>query len=344
MFLKGSHPLLLSVLMVVLWECLIAEAQFLRRPKDGDSCRSYRFAGPANPNLYNWFRFQSGVGLPCQEGTVVSSGGQCVDPWSLQADRCQNTESFTQDRINRICQQQPTAIFADPYNCNRYYDCSKGYQFRHVQCPSDLLTTTYVSTQTLLAFDDVDKVCKPITDVMCGRRPVKYSREQVEAICRANPARVFADTDNCNSFYNCSRFNDPAVSVLPPFAGECPYLQLFDTETKTCQDYYRVKCHLRTEIKNPCELRQFQCRTSHCRPCVIDNPDCTGQPDGNQPLDLQVFTPRYVRCQQGRTLGVEWCQAAVGRSGYPEARLFHPGTKRCELITTIPRSLGGTGA
>ena len=87
-------------------------------------------------------------------------------------------------------------------------------------------------------------------------------------------------------------------------------------------------------------LSQFSCgRSSHCRPCFVDQPDCTNLPDGDNPFPGQPFTPKFARCQQGRSLGVGLCSPVSSR----EPRLFDPRVGGCASARSIPRSLGGAG-
>ena len=75
-------------------------------------------------------------------------------------------------------------------------------------------------------------------------------------MCSSDPRRLIINSDNCNAYYDCSMSNDPTGRFLP-YDGECPYLQLLDTETKECRPFREVVCHLRNVIKNPCTLAFF---------------------------------------------------------------------------------------
>ncbi|KAK7102045.1 uncharacterized protein [Littorina saxatilis] len=322
--MDNQHRMYQGVVALLLVATACVQGQqglFRRQPLDGDACKTFKFTSQVAAVARVLQQRVSPIA--CPRGQVVSSDGGCVPP--EDSDRCQHAVVFDQNYVLNKCARNPKLRFADPYSCANYFDCSVG--ITSIGCPIGLM------------YDDVNKKCDIFTEVQCGERSVEYTNEQLALMCSLHPNRIIVRSNTCNSFYNCSMSEDPEGRMLP-YHGECKYLTLLDTETKLCLPVEEVQCNTRRELKNPCDLQQFQCgRSSHCRPCFVDQPDCTNLPDGDNPFPGQPFTPKYARCSQGRTLGAGTCVPASPT----EPRLFDPRSGGCAPVSNIPRSLGGAG-
>lgn len=261
---------------------------------------------------------------------VITSDGRCVSRDDPTLDRCLNPRKFTQAVVASKCQINPTAVFADPFNCTMYYNCSKSPA--RVQCPSGQ------------NYDDINKVCADAATVLCSERPVNYTKEKLAQMCAARPTLKTGKPNSCNVYVDCSLINDPTNMISPdPNTKECTYPELYDPETKSCKPFSQVDCMLRTPEKNPCALNQRRCgRSVHCMPCELNYPDCSNQTDGSNPIPLKLYSPQYVECKDGWNIGVRSCEPAVTSRGL-EVKVFDARDNKCRSIYSVPRSLGGLG-
>ncbi|XP_052778858.1 uncharacterized protein LOC128216338 [Mya arenaria] len=148
---------------------------------------------------------------------------------------------------------------------------------------------------------------------------------------------VFHHPTECQAFYNCSVRFTPIPRFFEQHLVECPYPQLFNTETKQCDHFENVKCGTRTEFKDGCQYKSNMCRTSHCMPCNVRLPSCEGKRDGINVHPVRLWTPFYAVCYKERTVKQDRCQDDVdGR-----AQLFHPEKNECVSLDMIPREHGG---
>lgn len=72
----------------------------------------------------------------------------------------------------------------------------------------------------------------------------------VISFCSANKNAISADSLNAAHFINCSDHN-PNISH---YIQECPYPQLFSTETHSCQDFRTVPVDSRIVPQAPCKF------------------------------------------------------------------------------------------
>ncbi|PVD24727.1 hypothetical protein C0Q70_15212 [Pomacea canaliculata] len=204
------------------------------------------------------------------------------------------------------CLQSATRQTADPQSCKNYYICPNG-------------TLALLSCPEFTLFDVVSNRCIPFTGVDCQARPVTYSADQLSQVCSANPFLLIPSSQTCNSYYNCSRRTE---SGSPAYYQECPYLQLFDVNSR------------RSTVSS-------ECGTSHCAPCTAVTPDCRNLPNGKQPFNKGQYRPRYAMCQDGWTVDVLDCQPDAQRN---LPRLFDPNSLDCVSVQVVPRRFGGLAA
>ncbi|XP_064606136.1 uncharacterized protein LOC135471018 [Liolophura sinensis] len=117
---------------------------------------------------------------------------------------------------------------------------------------------------------------------------------------------------------------------------ECPYPQLFNSETSKCEDFVNVTCGTRKEPKAPCEYRKRQCQVAHCRPCWAVTPSCVNASDGLHFDTRRMWTPVFVECKQERTISVRRCDPL---NDIPQ--IFSPELLQCVSIYDVPRQFNG---
>ncbi|WAR05418.1 hypothetical protein MAR_020787 [Mya arenaria] len=139
----------------------------------------------------------------------------------------------------------------------------------------------------------------------------------IDSFCKAHPTMVRPHPTNCAKYYDCS-----ASAFGGNLLRECPYPQLFDPTTLTCQQFDKVTCGARFEPVSPCDYATHQCPVGqiNCIPCTQRQPSCNGLQDGNQPFPGLLWQQQYVVCNRNRTISVERCLGS---------QLFNPNTKRC---------------
>ncbi|KAK7480027.1 hypothetical protein BaRGS_00028760 [Batillaria attramentaria] len=153
-------------------------------------------------------------------------------------------------------------------------------------------------------------------------------------VCAGRKSGIFAHPENCAWYYNCSLQPD---AVMEKFYGghvmECPYPQLFSTQSLQCEDFEDVECRGRYEPKSPCDYRANHCHeTSHCIPCWVRYASCLGQEDGLNPWPEMEWRPFFVECYRQRTVFQGSCDKSA---------VFSPLTRACETPYSIPREHGG---
>ncbi|XP_052778854.1 uncharacterized protein LOC128216333 [Mya arenaria] len=221
-------------------------------------------------------------------------------------------------------------------DCTGYYLCVFGNPVEMPPCPpgSVFSSSSNVCVSKGSIYDD----CKKTTD---------GSGIENNHICFSVPLSpeercnmfggVFPHPTECQAFYNCSVRYTWIPRFFEQHLVECPYPQLFNTETKKCDHFEIVKCGTRTEFKDGCQYKTNMCKTSHCMPCNVRLPSCEGKRDGINVHPVRLWTPFYAVCYKERTVKQDRCQADVdGR-----AQLFHPEKNECVSLDMIPREHGG---
>ncbi|KAK3589928.1 hypothetical protein CHS0354_034946 [Potamilus streckersoni] len=138
----------------------------------------------------------------------------------------------------------------------------------------------------------------------------KFDSKNPALYCSQNPTARLPNPENCALFFDCRIQNTP----MGNFLRECPYLQLFSSETNTCQYYLQVKCGTRFEPKKPCDYESKRACTDSvpCEPCEVRNPSCIGLPNGNNSYPGRPN--EYIVCQDERTVEKLSCGAATFQS------------------------------
>lgn len=77
-----------------------------------------------------------------------------------------------------------------------------------------------------------------------------YSDHLVE-FCGIHSQVSVPHPDNCALYLDCKKIH----SSNPLLVQECPYPQLFSTQTMKCQPFYTVQCHGKKEPMAPCKFK-----------------------------------------------------------------------------------------
>ena len=92
---------------------------------------------------------------------------------------------------------------------------------------------------------------------------------------------------------------------------------------------------------DPCLLgdyRSNKCSSSHCIPCSVRLPSCTGKPDGIHAHKERPWTPYFITCYKQRTISTDVCPPDVdGRTQF-----FHMVLKECVPLDMVSQEHGGT--
>ncbi|KAH9514773.1 hypothetical protein Btru_023610 [Bulinus truncatus] len=161
------------------------------------------------------------------------------------------------------------------------------------------------------------------------------STEIVQAMCRDSPTHIVSHPQYCNKYIVCDARNTSGANAT---VRECPYPLLFGGGL--CRNFKTVSCGRRLTAVAPCDYEELRkcpessstCKvgtadtcpdkTDHmCAPCEKRYPSCIGNPDGFVPYPGRMFTPDFIKCDEGRTIAILKCVQSV----------FDPDTKTCGL-------------
>ncbi|WAR27122.1 hypothetical protein MAR_012826 [Mya arenaria] len=177
-------------------------------------------------------------------------------------------------------------------DCTGFFMCVFGKKVEMPPCPprSVFSSSANVCVPKGSMYDD----CRKTTEGSGGHMPLLPD------------LGVFPHPTECQAFYNCSvRYTHGIPRFFEQHLVECPYPQLFNTETKQCDHFENVKCGSRAEIKDGCQYRSNQCPVARCRPCSVDLPSCIGKRDGINVHPAKLWSPFYAVCYKERTIKVE---------------------------------------
>ncbi|KAK3583067.1 hypothetical protein CHS0354_004012 [Potamilus streckersoni] len=133
------------------------------------------------------------------------------------------------------------------------------------------------------------------------------SKDVIEEICSSSTYAVVAHPDNCAQFYNCEVEN----TKLGNYLMECPYPQLFDSNSLMCKDFQDVECGIKSQPLSQCDYHGHVCIGPHCKPCFDNQPSCKGLHDGPNTYPGLLFTPDFIICLQERTIEIGTCNDGV---------------------------------
>ncbi|XP_052781097.1 uncharacterized protein LOC128217766 [Mya arenaria] len=221
-------------------------------------------------------------------------------------------------------------------DCTGFFMCVFGKKVEMPPCPhrSVFSSKANVCVPKGSMYDD----CNKTTEGSGGHMPVLPDLGSLnpEERCKMFGG-MFPHPTECQVFYNCSVNYTRIPWFFEQHLVECPYPQLFNTDTKQCDHFENVKCGSRAEIKDGCQYRSRRCLNARCRPCSVDFPSCVGKRDGINVHPVKLWSPFYAVCYKERTIKEERCQADEnGRTQF-----FHPERNECVSLDMIPREHGG---
>ncbi|XP_052781428.1 uncharacterized protein LOC128217983 [Mya arenaria] len=220
-------------------------------------------------------------------------------------------------------------------DCTGYYLCVFGNPVEMPPCPSGSVfsSSSNVCVNKGSIYDD----CKKTTDGSGSHVTESPDQGHLSPEERCNLyGGVFPHPTECQAFYNCSVRYTSIPRLYEQHLVECRYPQLFNTETKQCDNFENVKCGTRTEFKDGCQYKYKVCGGSHCMPCNERLPSCVDKGDGITIHPGRLWTPFYVVCYKERTIKTDRCKPDVDG-----AQFFHPEKNECVSLDMIPREHGG---
>ncbi|KAL3884669.1 hypothetical protein ACJMK2_024787, partial [Sinanodonta woodiana] len=146
-------------------------------------------------------------------------------------------------------------------------------------------------------------------------------KDVVEEICSSSTYTVVPHPDNCAQFYNCEVEN----TKLGHYLMECPYPQLFDSNSLMCKDFQDVECGVKFQPLSRCDYHGQICIGPHCEPCFDNQPSCKGLHDGPNSYPGRLFTPDFIECLHERTIDIGTCNDGV----------FDPTRRICTSINDL---------
>nr|KAG5685771.1 hypothetical protein BaRGS_013456 [Batillaria attramentaria] len=106
-------------------------------------------------------------------------------------------------------------------------------------------------------------------------------------ICGTNPQAKIPSPDSCHTYLDCSNVaaEEQTRAEFVDYLLECPYPDLFSSDTGQCQHFSFVSCRHRLEPKAPCDyfqyLQLYDCSSKNCTACTQHHPSCRGLSDGS---------------------------------------------------------------
>ncbi|CAL1546271.1 unnamed protein product [Lymnaea stagnalis] len=169
----------------------------------------------------------------------------------------------------------------------------------------------------------------------------------IKSVCKERPGQVLSHPLLCNKYIKCETNNPLNTSSTTYTIKECLYPLLFSNGV--CKSFKQVNCGRRKVTIAPCdydELKKCPDNGSTCKlytadtcpdkpettciPCEKRYPSCIGNPNGFAPYPGRLFTPDFIRCDEGRTLTILKCVQSV----------FDPDARSCGLkLDTVIREV-----
>ncbi|WAR27171.1 hypothetical protein MAR_012875, partial [Mya arenaria] len=193
-------------------------------------------------------------------------------------------------------------------DCTGYYLCVFGKAMDMTPCPPGYVFSS--SSKVCVPKGSIKDDCKKTTEGSGGYMTVLSEKGHLspEERCSIDSDDVFPHPTECQAFYNCSVYNKPSMyQIFEQHLDECPYPQLFNTETKQCDHFENV------------------------------NTNATSKGDGINVDPVRLWTPYYAVCYKERFDKKDQCQ--VDEDG--RTQFFHPERNKCVPLDMIPREHGG---
>ncbi|XP_061179308.1 uncharacterized protein LOC133187928 [Saccostrea echinata] len=139
----------------------------------------------------------------------------------------------------------------------------------------------------------------------------------------------------------CQLYCNPNFKMwngFPNNLAECPYPEQFSDVTHTCENFTKVTCGSRPEVKDYCKYRVQLFMNRHMGNCEGYHFSCAGLPDGFNEHPVKRPGPYYVLCFQERLV----FDGACPRDNLWQAQTF-PYKGQCTQRYAIPVSHHGIG-
>ncbi|XP_048257660.1 uncharacterized protein LOC124146557 [Haliotis rufescens] len=228
----------------------------------------------------------------CEHYSMVQCGNRTEPLWRCEYDR---SKCFARgcgipcQAFNPNCRNLP-----DGPNADRNKIGSPSY----IVCLNQRLIYTGICQRNGFGptfFDEVLLVCRYINDV--------------NPICLTKRQPLIPHPTECAQYYNCTT---PAMKhYWEANLQECPYPQLYDPGTETCEHYTTVQCGNRTEPLGKCE---YLVGRDSGMACFANNPSCRNLPDGLNAYEHCPNSPKYIVCVSQRLVYTGVCNNKTGTS------------------------------
>ncbi|XP_055999588.1 uncharacterized protein LOC125656654 [Ostrea edulis] len=167
------------------------------------------------------------------------------------------------------------------------------------------------------------------TAVKCPRGSVFESQSRT---CKAG---------NHSIELGCQLYCNPNFKMwngFPNNLAECPYPEQFSERTQRCENFTKVTCGSRPQIKDYCKYWVQLFMNRHMGNCEGYHFSCAGLPDGFNEHPVKRPGPYYVRCLQERLIEDGTCPADTewGTQTFPY-------NGKCTHRFAIPESHHGIG-
>lgn len=195
------------------------------------------------------------------------------------------------------CPIDVTGFYANPNDCSAYHFCNAGKD-QVILCEPGLF------------YRQDKQVCDWPVNSKC------------ESKCPSNKEKYrFIDSKSCCRYYEC--VNGRLVPQL------CQYPLLFDSYTKQCLDYTKVKCGIRKECTNPCQYFTNE-DPSLCEMV----PNCNNKPHGVYLDQNRPNCQFFYTCRDNRVFNHTRCSGNMRFNQY-EGRCMAPNFVTCNAFNTI---------
>ncbi|XP_071140455.1 sushi, nidogen and EGF-like domain-containing protein 1 [Mytilus edulis] len=153
--------------------------------------------------------------------------------------------------------------------------------------------------------------------------------------CQTSSSAKFADSEECQRFYDCSIVYANVPLHFKQHLDECIYPQMFNDITNQCDNFTNVNCGSRKVLVDGCDYSRNKPLPGHSEPCTIAYPSCRNKDDGLYEHPDKQMTPHYIKCFVERMMGTFQCE----EDQYGVEKYFYKGT--CTSQYQIPKAEGG---
>ncbi|XP_061167966.1 uncharacterized protein LOC133176922 [Saccostrea echinata] len=125
--------------------------------------------------------------------------------------------------------------------------------------------------------------------------------------CSVNDMLILPHPEECQLYYNCSVIYSIIPKQMEQHLMECDYPNLFSLETNRCDNFRKVACKTRREIKDKCKYRLMIQSFWSPEPCLLSFPSCDNKTDGLHEHGVKKPSPYFMICDGERFLREGFC-------------------------------------